>query len=169
MILYIFVFIVILVLLLLLSAVWPPDSPWSPWWKTYKDAGQAIIKLAGITKKDRVYELGSGDGEFVLLCAKETGATCIGIEIDPLRHIIAVIRNKLSGGKVTFKKKSFYDENLSSATVVYVYLIPRVLQKLLPKLKKELKKGTKIVSYRYKMDLKQEKEDKKQRLFLYKI
>ncbi len=169
MITYVVAFALIAILLLILSAVWPPDSPWSPWWKTYKNAGLAIIKLAGITKKDTVYELGSGDGEFLLLCSKKTGATCIGIEIDPLRHIIAIVRNKFSGDKVAFKKKTFYDEKLTDATVVYVYLIPRVLKKILPKLKKELKKGTRVVSYRYTMDLPLIKEDKENRLYLYKI
>lgn len=169
--LYLVALILIVGLLLLLSAVWPPDSPWSPWWKTYKDAGRAVIKLAGITKKDIVYELGSGDGEFLLLCAKETGATCTGIEIDPLRHVIAKTRLQFAkkNGKLTFKKKSFYDEDLEEATVVYLYLIPRVLKKILPKLKKELKKGTRIVSYRYAVDLPLVKEDKAKKLYLYKI
>ena len=168
---YFVALILIIILLLLLSAVWPPDSPWSPWWKTYKDAGLSVIKLAKITSKDKVYELGSGDGEFLLLVARETGATCMGIEIDPLRDIIAKTRAKFSGlnSKITFKRKSFYDEKLTTATVIYVYLIPRVLKKLIPKLKKELKPGTRVVSYRYKMDLKLVKEDKKQKLYLYKI
>lgn len=167
---YLVALILVIGLLLLLSAVWPPDSPWSPWWKTYKKAGLAIIKLAQITKNDTVFELGSGDGEFLLLCAKVTGATCTGIEIDPLRHIIA--RTRLEFGKkgrhLTFKKKSFYEEDLQAATVVYVYLIPRVLKKILPKLKKELKKGTRIVSYRYTMDLPLVKEDKEHKLYLYR-
>jgi hypothetical protein len=167
--LYLSAFILIIVLLLLLSAVWPPDSPWSPWWKTYTKTGLVVIKLGKITKKDKVYELGSGDGEFLLLVSKKIGAECVGIEIDPLRYVIASVRNKLSGGKVTFKRKTFYDENLKSADVIYVYLIPRVLKKILPKFKKELKKGTRIISYRYKMDLPLVTEDKKQKLYLYKI
>lgn len=168
---YLLVFIIIVILLLLLSAVWPPDSPWSPWWKTYKKAGRTAIKLARISSRDKVYELGSGDGEFLLLVAKETGAKSVGIEIDPLRDFIARIRVKLAGqsSKITLKRKSFYVENLSSATVVYVYLIPRVLGKILPKLKKELKKGTRIVSYRYTMDLKLVRENKNEKLYLYKI
>lgn len=169
---YLAALILIIVLLLLLSAVWPPDSPWSPWWKTYKRAGRAAIRLGTITSKDKVYELGSGDGEFLLLVAREKGAICVGIEIDPLRHIIATARMKLAGlnNKITLKKKSFYEEDLSSATVVYMYLIPRVLKKLTPKLKKELKKETRIISYKYQIkDLKLVKEDKKEKLFLYKI
>lgn len=164
--------LLIIILLLVLSAVWPPDSPWSPWWKTYKMAGLAAIRLAKINRKDRVYELGSGDAEFLLLVAKEIGAKCVGIEIDPLRHIIAKTRVKIDGldEYVTLKKKNFYDENLSGATVIYMYLIPRVLKKITPKLKKELKKGTRIISYKYQIEgLKLVKEDKKEKLYLYKI
>ncbi|MGE5042235.1 MAG: SAM-dependent methyltransferase [Candidatus Levyibacteriota bacterium] len=164
-------FILIVILLLLLSAVWPPDSPWSPWWKTYKKAGRAIIRLGNISSKDKVYELGSGDGEFLLLVAKEVGCECVGVEIDPLRDTIARVRSRFSGldKKITFKKKNFFDEDLRSADVVYVYLIPRVLKKLIPKLKKELKKNTRIISYRYKMDLPLVKEDTANKLFLYKL
>ncbi len=168
---YLSVLILIVILLLLLSAVWPPDSPWSPWWKTYKKTGQSAIKLANIKSSDKVYELGSGDGEFLLLVARETRAKCVGIEIDPLRDFIARVRVRFANlsSKITLKRKSFYDENLSSATMIYVYLIPRVLKQLLPKLKKELEKGTRVVSYKYKMDLKLVKEDKTAKLYLYKI
>ncbi len=169
---YLIALVLIIILLLLLSAVWPPDSPWSPWWKTYKTAGRAAIKLGSITRTDKVFELGSGDGEFLLLVSKETGAKCVGIEIDPLRDFIAKTRNKFSNNKnkVTFKKKSFYDEDLSSASVIYMYLIPRVLKKITPKLKNELKKGTRVISYRYTIpDLKLIKEDKVNKLYFYCI
>lgn len=170
--LYLVSLILIIALLLLLSAVWPPDSPWSPWWKTYKKTGKAAIKLGSINSKDTVYELGSGDAEFLLLVARVTHSKCIGIEIDPLRHFIASSRVKLGNlnSKITLKKKSFYDEDLSPATVIYVYLIPRVLKKLTPKFKKELKKGTRIISYKYPIsDLKLTAEDKTEKLYLYKI
>lgn len=170
--LYLVAFILIVILLLLLSAVWPPDSPWSPWWKTYKKTGLAVIKLGRIKKSDNVYELGSGDAEFLLLTARTVGAKCVGVEIDPLRHFIAKVRVKFGNleNNVTLKKKSFYDENISSASVIYVYLIPRVLKKLTPKFKKELKKGTRIVSYTYPIDgLNLVKQDKPNKLYLYSI
>ncbi|MBP6913149.1 MAG: hypothetical protein KBC00_00900 [Candidatus Levybacteria bacterium] len=168
---FLIAFILIVVLLLLLSAVWPPDSPWSPWWKTYKKAGVAAIRLAKITSKDKVYELGSGDAEFLLLVAKETGASCVGVEIDPFRHIIASLRVRINGlgSYITLKKKSFYHEDISSATVVYMYLIPRVLKKITPKLQKELKKETRIISYKYKMDLPLIKEDNIRKLYMYHV
>lgn len=151
--------------------VWPPGSPWAPWWRTNKKTARAICELAGISKEDIVYDLGCGDGTFLVTSAKEFGAKAVGIEIDPLRFLISKIRialNNLSS-KVTVKRKSFFDEDISKATVVVVYLIPKTLEKLLPKFKKELKKGTKIVSYKYPLGIKDHELRIKDNLFLYKI
>lgn len=146
-------FSILALLFLLLSWMWPPDSPWSPWWKTDKKAGRAAIKLGKISKKDVVYELGSGDGEFALLVAREIGAKVVGIEIDPLRFLISRIRQLLNNtdGKVIFLKKDFKKVNISPASVVFVYLVPRALERITPKLLDELKPGTRIISYRYKI------------------
>ncbi len=140
-------------LFLLLSWMWPPDSPWSPWWKTDKVAGRAAIDFGKINKNDVVYELGSGDGEFAILVAKEIGAKVVGIEIDPLRFWISKVRQKLNkvNGKVTFLKKDFKKVNISDASVIFVYLVPRALERITPKLLEELKPGTRIISYRYKI------------------
>ncbi len=150
--------------------IWPPDSPWAPWWKTSKKVARKMIKLANITKKDVVYELGSGDSDAIItlssVCAKG-----VGIEIDPLRYLISKIKVKLSKNnkKVKLIRGNFFKEDLSEATVVFVYLVPKTLDKLIPKLKKELKKGTKVVSYRYKMNLKEVKRDEENKLYLYII
>ena len=55
------------------------------------------------------------------------------------------------------------------ADVVFVYLVPKTLNRLIPKFKKELKKGTKIVSFKYEMDLKMIDEDRDSELRLYVI
>lgn len=163
--------LIIIILLVILSMVWPPNSPWAPWWRTNRKTARAICRLAEISKEDIVYDLGCGDGTFIITAAKEFGSRAIGIEIEPTRFLISKIRialNNLSS-KVKIKRKSFFDEDLSSATVVIVYLIPKTLNLLLPKFKKELKKGTKIVSYKYSIDLEIKKEDKKNNLYLYII
>ncbi len=163
--------LIIIFLLFILSMVWPPGSPWAPWWRTNRKTARTICELAGISKEDLVYDLGCGDGTLIVTTSKEYGAKAIGIEIDPLRFLISKIRialNNLSS-KVTVKRKSFFDEDISKATVVVVYLIPKTLEKLLPKFKKELKKGTRIVSYRYEINLPIVKKDPKNKIFLYKI
>lgn len=162
---------VIVFLLLILSAVWPPDSPWAPWWRTSKQTARAICKLANVKKEDKIYDLGSGDGTALMIAAKEFGANGVGIEIDPVRYFISKILLKLYGtsGKVKIIRKNFFSQNLKEADVVFVYLVPKAIEKLLPKFRKELKKGTRIVSYVYEIDLPVKGEDKKNRLRLYII
>jgi len=68
------VLLAIIFLLLMLSAVWPPDSPWAPWWRTSQKTARAICKLAKVKKGDLIYDLGSGDGTALMIAAKEFGA-----------------------------------------------------------------------------------------------
>jgi len=158
-------------LLLLLSMLWPPDSPWAPWWKTNEETARAACKLANISSKDTVYELGSGDGTFLMIAAKEFGAKGVGIEIDPLRYLFSKVRFKINGlsKKVKIIKKNFHEINISDATAIFVYLVPKALGRLRPKLLKELKRGTLLVSYRYKINLPLVVYDKTSNIYLYKI
>ncbi|HVZ12775.1 MAG TPA: class I SAM-dependent methyltransferase [Patescibacteria group bacterium] len=152
----VFFSIVIIVGLIVIWWVWPPDSPWSLWWRTNGKKALAAIKLADIGSDDKVFELGSGDATFLVTCAKKVGAKCVGIEIDYIRHIIATFNAMLNGvsSKVELRHGNFFDYKLNSATVVFAYLVPSVLEKLKPKLFSELKKGTRIISYRYKFKIK---------------
>jgi predicted RNA methylase len=167
----IILFFIIIFLLLLLSMFWPPDSPWAPWWSTNRKIAQAMCRLAKLNKDDIVYDLGSGTGTALMVAIKEYKAFGVGIEIDPLRYLFSKTRFKINGldKKIRIIKKNFYDVNISQASVVFVYLVPRVLNKLVPKFLKELKKGTKIVSYRYQITLPLVKENKQNELYLYKI
>jgi predicted RNA methylase len=165
------ILLLILFLLLLLSMVWPPDSPWAPWWRTSHHTARAICRLAKIKKGELVYDLGSGDGTALITAAKEFGANGIGIEIDPLRYWISKIRIQRMGlaNKLKVIRQNFFKQEIKNADVVFVYLVPKALEKLLPKLKKELKKGTRIVSYVYEMKLPLKAYDKKNRIRLYII
>lgn len=162
---------IIIFLLLCLSMIWPPDSPWAPWWRTSHKVAKAQCKLAGITETDVIYDLGCGDGTALMVAAKEYGARGVGIEIDPLRVYIAKLLLQWYGidDKVEVIKDSFFNQDVSKASVIFVYLVPKTLKRLIPKLRKEVKKGTKIISYRYEMDLPLKKEDKKHQLRMYEI
>lgn len=163
--------VIIFILLFLLSMFWPPDSPWAPWWKTNKKVARAMCRLVKLSKKDVVFDLGSGTGTALIVAAKEFGAKGVGIELDPLRVLISSILLHSNGvsDKVQIVKKNFYDVNISKASVVFVYLVPRVLEKLKPKFLKELKPGTRIASYRYKISLPLLSYDKANDIYLYKI
>jgi ribosomal protein L11 methylase PrmA len=165
------VLLAIIFLLLMLSAVWPPDSPWAPWWRTSQKTARAICKLAKVKKGDLIYDLGSGDGTALMIAAKEFGAKGIGIEIDPFRYWVSKILLKKNSvaDKVKVLRRNFFTQNLKDADVIFVYLIPKTIEKLLPKFKKELKKGTRIVSFVYEVNLPLKEYDKENRIRLYVI
>lgn len=163
--------LIIVFLFLLLSMFWPPDSPWAPWWRTNRKTARSMCRLAKVDKDDIVYDLGSGDGTALMIAAKEFGARGVGIEIDPLRYFVSSIllhSNRLSH-KIKIIRKNFFDVNISDATVIFVYLVPRVLEKLKPKFLNELKPGTAIISYKYKINLPLVSYDKANDLYLYKV
>lgn len=164
-------FVAIVILLIILTFVWPPDSPWSPWWRTNKKVARAACRLAKVSKNDIVYELGSGDGEFVIAAAYEFKAKKVfGIEIDYSRYFIANSKKKMFGIKnAKFIRGDFKKINLSDATVVYFYLVPAVIKRIMPKLRKELKPGTRIVSYKYELPIRFPKKDNDNKLFLYTL
>src|SRR5262245_16682736 len=151
--LYIGAFALILFLLLILSWIWPPDSPWAPWWRTDHRLAHAACRLAKITEKDTVYELGSGDAGMLITAAKECGAHGVGIEVDPSRHYVAIVHTWMNGvsQKIKLIKDNFFNVKFGPATVVFVYLVPNALKRLEKKMKKELKPGTRVVSLRYEI------------------
>lgn len=152
--------------------VWPPDSPWSPWWRTNDKAIRQAFKLAGLSSKDTIYDLGSGDGRTLIIAAKEFNAKSIGIEIDPLRYWISKLLILFSGlNQISVRRENFLKSDFSNATVIFVYLVPNALKRLLPQFKK-LKKGTIIVSINYKVPLKKIRSinhEGKYKIHLYKI
>lgn len=163
--------LIIVFLVFILSMVWPPDSPWSPWWRTNKKVARKAFKLVNLTEEDVVFELGSGEGRALMIAAKEFGARGVGIEIDPLRYYLSkllVWKNGLTN-KIELKRGNFFKYDISEASVVFVYLVPKALERLRPKFERELKKGTRIVSYKYEMNLLLVKEDKENELRLYTV
>jgi predicted RNA methylase len=112
----------------------------------------AMLKLANVTKNDVVYDLGSGDGRIPIAAAKTYGARAVGIDIDPQRIAEATENLKTSGvSGVRFLNQDLFTTNISEATVVTLYLLPSLNLKLIPKLNKELKPGTRVVSHAFDM------------------
>lgn len=166
------VFITISLLLFLLSMIWPPDSPWSPWWRTNSKIARSIIKTAAISKNDFIYDLGCGDGVLLMTAGKLVGAKGVGVEIDPSRVLIARIRIIMSGLRslIKIKRGDLFKEDLSRASVVVVYLVPKTLKRLEEKFYKELRAGTKIVSYVYPIEyLPEVARDKKNQVYVYEV
>ncbi len=122
---------------------------------------EAMLQVANVGKNDIVYDLGCGDGRIPVTAAKKYGARGVGIDIDPQRIKEAnenVAKNNV-GDRVKIVQGDLFEQDLSQATVVTLYLLPSLNVKLMPKLMKELKPGTRIVSHAFDMgDWKPEKE-----------
>jgi cyclopropane fatty-acyl-phospholipid synthase-like methyltransferase len=115
---------------------------------------QGMLKLANITKNDVVYDLGCGDGRIVIEAARRYGVRAVGIDIDPKRIAEARANAKAAGveNRVEFRVGDLFEADLRGATVVTLYLLPRLNMKLMPKLQRELSKGARIVSHAFDMD-----------------
>jgi cyclopropane fatty-acyl-phospholipid synthase-like methyltransferase len=107
-----------------------------------------MLKLAKLKKSDLLYDLGAGDGRVIITAAKEFGCKAVGIERSAFLAAICRWRVKKEGlqDKVKVIEKNYFDVDLSKATVITAYLSKKQNKLLVPKLKKELKKGTRIVS-----------------------
>lgn len=135
-----------------------PDVIYVP---TPEDVVDEMLKLANVHKGDIVYDLGCGDGRTVIAAAKKYGVRAVGIDINPQR-IKESRENATKAGVtdlVTFRLGDLFEADIKEATVVTLYLLQSLNVKLRPKLWKELKPGTRIVSHDFDMgDWKPEKE-----------
>jgi SAM-dependent methyltransferase len=138
----------------------PPDVRYEP----SPDAVVAqMLRLANVHKGDVVYDLGCGDGRVVIMAAKQFGVRGVGIDIDPVRVKESIENARKAGVSdlVTFRNEDLFEADIKEATVVTLFLWPYVNLKLRPKLWRELKPGTRVVSHHWDMgDWKPEKEDK---------
>jgi len=120
------------------------DAPFVP---TKMETIRKILKMAGVKKGKKFYELGSGDGRVVMEAAK-MGADSIGIEQSFLRILYS--RSKISNLKrVRFIHGNVFSKSYEDADVVYIYLLLKGVRKLEDKLKKELKKGSIVITQTY--------------------
>jgi predicted RNA methylase len=110
------------------------------------------LKLANVTSSDVVYDLGSGDGRIPITAAEKYGARGVGIDINPerIKEANANLAKSKAGDKVRFLNQDLFETDLSPASVITLYLLPSLNQKLIPKLK-QLKPGTRIVSHSFDM------------------
>jgi SAM-dependent methyltransferase len=136
-----------------------PEVPYVP---TTDEAVIAMLKLADVKSTDVVYDLGCGDGRIVITAAKIYGAHGVGIDINPQRIHDAKENAKKAGVEdlVRFEENDLFKARIRDASVVTLFLLQKVNLRLRPKLLRELKSGTRIVSNTFDMgDWKPEKEE----------
>ena len=129
-----------------------PDVIFVP---TPNEVVQKMLELAKVTPNDVVYDLGCGDGRIVITAAQKYGARAVGVDIDPERIKEATEKVRAAGvaDRVTLIRGDIFDPSIKiqEASVVTLYLLQTLNEKLAPRLKSELKSGSRIVSHAFTM------------------
>lgn len=127
-----------------------PDVVFVP---TPQEVVDQMLALAKVTKDDVLYDLGSGDGRIPVTAAQRFGTRGVGIDINPERIQEANANAQKAGvtERVRFLNQDLFTTDISSATVVTLYLLPELNVKLRPQLFEQLKPGTRIVSHDFDM------------------
>ena len=135
-----------------LAAQQPPglDVPYVP---TPPEVVAQMLALAAPTRNDVLYDLGSGDGRIVIEAARRFGTRGVGVDLNPVR-VEEASANARRGGvqdRVRFRQQDLFATDLRPATIVTLYLLPRVNLELRPKLLEQLRPGTRVVSHAFDM------------------
>lgn len=127
-----------------------PSVPYVP---TPQEVVERMLETAKVTANDYVIDLGSGDGRIVITAAKKHGARGFGVDLNPERIAEANANARKAGvtGKVAFYQRDLFETDVSEATVITMYLLPRVNMELRPRLL-ELRPGTRLVSHDFSME-----------------
>jgi hypothetical protein len=126
------------------------DVPYVP---TPQAVVDEMLRVANVNKNDTLYDLGSGDGRIVITAAQKFGTRGVGIDLNPQRVKEANQNAQKAGvtNLVQFRQQDLFQTDLRDATVVTLYLLPDVNLRLRPKLLRELKPGTRVVSHAFTM------------------
>jgi SAM-dependent methyltransferase len=127
-----------------------PDVVYIP---TPQAVVEAMLDLANVERADVVYDLGSGDGRIVITAARKYGARGVGVEIDPALVKRAADNASAAGvaDRVRFVTGDLFTADIGQATVVTLYLLQDLNERLRPKLVRELKPGARVVSHVFNM------------------
>ena len=127
-----------------------PDVRYEP---TAMDVVQVMLRVAKVTAGDVVYDLGCGDGRIVIAAARQFGARGVCVDIDP-RRIADSLENARYAGvtdRIRFLNQDLLTTGIGDATVVMLFLSPDLNLRVRPKLLRELKAGTRVVSHWHDM------------------
>jgi len=144
----------------------------APWVPSSKRIGRRMLEIGDVKPGEVVYDLGSGDGKLIVLAAREFKARATGIEINPFwviwtRLTVSLLR---LGDGVRVIWGNFHDRDLSGADVVVLYLLQGTNARIRPKLERELRPGTRVISHVYTFDgWNPEKFDEELDIYMYRI
>lgn len=131
------------------AAAQEPVLSGGPYVPTPQRVVDAMLGIAGVTDRDYVIDLGSGDGRIVMSAAQKYGARGKGYDIDGElveRSNVAARKLKLEQ-RVRFEQRDVLQADIGEATVITLYLLPDMMRVLRTRLLRELRPGTRIVSH----------------------
>jgi len=125
----------------------------SPFVGSPRDVVQKMLELANPKPGEILYDMGSGDGRVLIMAAKKFGMYCVGIELhdDLIDRAMKEIKKLKLESRIQIIKGDFFNIDISNADIVFLYLTTLANEKLRPKLEKELKSGSRIVSHDYEV------------------
>src|ERR1041385_4571421 len=136
----------------LANAVETDDAFWRvPFIGTPDEVVQRMLEIAGTRADDLVVDLGLGDGRIVIAAAKNFGARGLGIEreADMVKESRENARRAGVADRVSFQRADVLEADISRATVVTVYLLPQLVERLQLRFYSELAPGTRIVAHAF--------------------
>lgn len=156
------VFLILLILILLLASLGLYMSMQAFYWlitgvpfvNSRKKIIDFLVKEIKIESGKILYDLGCGDGKVIFnLAKKNSQVNFVGYELNPSLIWIAKVFRKLPN--VQYQRQNFFETDLKDADYVFLFLFPELMDKLLPKLEKELKSGAIVISNSFKFSKKQ--------------
>lgn len=138
------------------------DFMGAPFVPTFGRYVQEILQKANLKKGQVFLELGSGDGRIVREAVKRYGVVGVGVEYHPvliwysrlLTKIVSLYCHPAEAKRLkdlTFRRENFFKTDLSQAQVIFLFLMPKTIEKLKDKILQECKKDTLIISHGFKI------------------
>jgi SAM-dependent methyltransferase len=160
-----------LIMIALMSLIWT-SSRGAPWVPTHRDTVDRMLRMAAVRPGETVFDLGCGDGRVLVAAARRFGARAVGVEVDFGRYLwtLAVITLLGLHRQVRVIRSDLFRVDLSSADVVFSYLLQDTNDRLKDKLRRELRPGSRIVSNTFHFSgLPLVRTDDELKLYLYRI
>lgn len=150
----------------------------APYFPTPEIIVEKMLQLGGLKAKEKMYDLGSGDGRIVIMAARKYKADATGIELDDALYRQSLERIKTLGLSANARiiHGDLLEQDYSSADLLTIYLLPVAIEKVTPIFEKQLKPGARIVAHDFEfrswtpaktLDIDDDGEGRSHRLFLY--
>jgi len=111
-----------------------------------------VLDLAKLKDGEKVYDLGCGDGRFLIEAEKRAKISATGFEAAPIPYLLAHFLKWINGARFRISMRNFFKAKLGDADVIFCYLGPETMAELAGKFKRECHKGTRIYSHTFHIE-----------------